>query len=237
MPIHKTKKMKKLFRHLPLRTNSILIQFTPMGRENFRPEQQKSLDIPVSTDIETQAMAEIQHREYVSLDEFNALLERAKIDRKNSKRGTYMPGEEGSLYVYAKRDFIARDLAIATEKRRLCQELTRRGALFPETQWGIYERPSGQFQIFAVTRTLELAPRAEDPLRNSKIIRERLGPEYEHVLDPMEANRNPMGHVPGSSDLYPVDIEVIGLAFDEKEAIQREIEFQNRANPSNMVNV
>ena len=140
-----------------------------------------------------------------------------------------MPGEKGGVFIYAKRNFISSDIASAQQKLRFCQKMTKLGALFPDTKWGIFQRESGQFQVFAVTRKLELALPSEDPLRNSKILRERLGSDYDDIIDDGEANRNPMGHLPESKDLYPVDIEVITLGFDEREAIKREVDYQNKS--------
>lgn len=208
-----------------------------MRIDDFNPDARISRDKPIPPNTEAAIMKEIEGREYISVDEFYRLLENAGLDKKRSKRGTYLPEESGCLYVYAKKNFISPDLALAKEKLLLCQELTRHGGLFPETKWGIFQRPSGQFQIFAVTRKLEHAPPSEDPLRNSKILHERLGPEYDHFIDDGEANRNPMGHLPGSKDLYPIDIEVIAFAFEEREAIDRETAFQDASKPKKIINL
>jgi hypothetical protein len=100
--------------------------------------------------------------------------------------------------------------------------VTRRGALFPGTKWGIFQRPSGQFHVFAVTRKLELAPPSPDPFRNAALIRDRIGPEFEPCVNDKEANSNLMGHVPGSAELYPVDVEVISFDFHNQKALEKE---------------
>ncbi|MFS8159482.1 MAG: hypothetical protein ACMG6E_04575, partial [Candidatus Roizmanbacteria bacterium] len=161
---------------------------------------------------------EYRDKAFLTYDDFNTLLVNAKVDSFH-KRGTYGPSKAGQVYVYVKRNFICPNFEAAQVKLGFCKDLTANGAVFPGTRWGIFQRKSGQFHVFAITRELELEPPSGDPLRNSRILQERLGPDYANTIDVGEANRNPMGHLPNSTELYPVDIEVLALSFNEEEAL------------------
>jgi hypothetical protein len=155
----------------------------------------------------------LQEREFLTHEEFKVFLTEVGTDGGMKKRGTFGPGS-GEVFVYAKPNFYFSNLDKARQALNICQQLTQASVLAPTTKWGIYQRPSGNFQIFAVTQKLELVPIPEgsDSLYKSRLLKARMPTELETVeLDDGEIYRNPMGRLPGSDKLYPVDIEIIAL--------------------------
>lgn len=151
------------------------------------------------------------------------------------KRGTYR-NAESYLYIKACHQVAAEDREAALQVTR---ELTKKGILHPDTQWGMYPTPHDEtvYQLFAVSPRLEVFDLDEHFDKSvgaelSKPITDESSPLIEwvrriepgfisgqeladdslvHLLNTYEASHPENWGWDENRILYPVDVEVINL--------------------------
>ena len=58
-------------------------------------------------------------------------------------------------FLYVKPDYLLESEKQAQDALRVVRVLTEKGALYPSTEWGVFQTKDNQYQLFAITRRLE----------------------------------------------------------------------------------
>jgi hypothetical protein len=199
-------------------------------------------DIPVHHGVESKIFETFGNDEIIPSDIFQKTLRHFKFE--HVKRGTSRSKELGA-YVYQKPGGIYDTIECAQEFLAGAHELTKRGVLFPETKWGIYERPNGHFHVFAITRELQpmrsgpeedwnrlnrplydelyiragILDRDDDQMQKNEKIKRELENQNSFVryLDNGETGHaNNWGYSDELRQFFPIDVEVIMFGGSKK---------------------
>lgn len=197
------------------------------GCEKCKSEQEAERASSKPKRIEAEIFETIKDKEFLTQAEFDDLI--AKYDIRPYKMGTYRSGD-GYVYLYAKKGFITGTKERAEEILAEVRDMTSRGMLLPETKWGIFQRTSGAFHVFAITRKLESVS-AQD--KNFVIpmdeLRKRAGEEYRFHLDEGEAGTSfNWGYSKEHAQYYPIDIEVVAMDYYDDQGLKMETDYQNK---------
>ena len=170
-------------------------------------------------------------------------------------RGTYRH-DSGRGYLYVKHAHRVETNAQANESLALLRDITRKGALHPNTVWGSYPDEQGESQLFALTPTLTqdlggvqqpksfLSPdykglfeegsyvvdwyRRVDPTFDPKVGPAENSPAW--LLNPWEAAHGDNWAWDETGTLYPVDVEVINISGPKNATIVHNWYMSQQAN-------
>ncbi len=146
-------------------------------------------------------------------------------------RGTYY-SETNQTFLYCKRKALFDSKEAGTAAMLVYKSLTERGVLHPDTNWKLYQKDNGLFQVFAVSPKLSQAwddltdaRLTTDPVEKYDLLVNRLPEDAEETglldhLDPMEVQcRSNWGYDPDLGEFYVVDVEAV--MFDGDEAFKQ----------------
>lgn len=71
------------------------------------------------------------------------------------RRGTFESKEKG-VYLYIKQCLLVKTEKEAQDSLLFLKYLTEKGIVYPSTEWGVYKNKIGEYQIFGLTRKLEV---------------------------------------------------------------------------------
>ncbi len=181
-----------------------------------------------------------------------------EADFRHFKSGTYK-SDANNAYLYKKQHVLFRTSNAAQACLDRVRKLTAMGALYPKTEWGIMQNPSGTYQLFAITRALIDTRKA--PADTWKKISSSLPEELYRrtgalpiTAEELAKPDSPANYIdPGESShaqnwgwseddgmFYPIDVEVIMLSHqeietDHQEALQIERAFDAAHRPNTMI--
>jgi hypothetical protein len=190
----------------------------------------------------------------LSHEDFEASLTR--LGFKHYKKHTYF-SESLKAYAYRKEGAIVASYDDAQLLLKVVRDLTEKGLLYPETEWGVVQRPSGNFHVIAITRSLvrftegpqDLWSALKRPLGQELFARVGVGDAEGEIARAYEDPQSPLYHIdygeaghgnnwawaPDKQRYYPIDVEVI--LFGEEERIKKshdkamELERRNQKPP------